>query len=255
MLLERRFDQLGTRGRRDLLPHLAGHGTEPPPDRTRRQPRRPRRAGGRASGPRSTRPAPTASARARVLATIAGLDPAQPLGAAEVVRRPRPTGVARRRRRVPEWLLPGRRPLPDDAVIAVETNPRVRRRRARRAQHPAAGRAALAQHPGRTGCTPLRSVLGPGRRRDAAAVSTTSSAIHTWSHTGDLGDPRAPAGRRCPDATWCWCSADGCSCRYPATVLYLISAEHGGSPNFDRRPGARRRPGSCPRSRAGSAPT
>ena len=178
--------------------------------------------------------ASTASARTRVLGQLRGLDPVRPLAPVEAC-----VGLDRPVWRdvdgaFPEWLLPGLSAMPADAVIALETNPVFVAALLVGFNTQLLGELRWRNIPVSTGCTPLRSFW---QRSNATTGSRVDDVfgVAKWSDTDDLGDPsHRPAelsGRDLVIAV-----RGRLFLRYPATVVYLTSAEIGGSPNFDVDP-------------------
>ena len=146
---------------------------------------------------RSIRRPPDGPVRVRVLAGIDGLDPAQPLAPPEIC-----FGLDR-----PVWRdLQGsvrgvaaarRRSAPEDSVIALETNPALHRRAAARLQHPAARRAALAQHQRRDRLHAAARLLGarahrhrrPHRRHHRASRAGSPRATSAIRRTARAAPP------------------------------------------------------------------
>jgi hypothetical protein len=177
---------------------------------------------------------PRAPAVVRVLDTVTGLDPAQPLAPPEVcvgLDRPVWSDV---QAAFAEWLLPGVGGLPEDSVIAVETNPRFVDSLLVGLNTQLLAELRWRNLPVATGCTPLRvfwdrADTGSGHRVDDI------TGIHAWPDTSDVGTPaHRPAGASGRDLVVV--VRGRLFLRYPATVVYLVTAEHGGTPDFDRDP-------------------
>lgn len=175
-----------------------------------------------------------ASAIVRVLETIDGWDPAQPLAPPEVcigLDRPVWSDVADA---FPEWLLPGVGAVPEDAVIAVETNPRFVDDLLTGINTQLLGELRWRNIPVATGCTPLRvfwdrADTGSGTRVDDII------GLHAWDDTSDVGaSQHRPAGASGRDLVVL--IRGHLFLRYPATVVYLTSAVHGADPDFDQDP-------------------
>jgi hypothetical protein len=172
----------------------------------------------------------------RVLDTIQGLDPAQPLAPPEVclgLDRPVWADVAGA---FPEWLLPGVGALPEDSVIAVETNSRFVDAVLTGLNTQLLNELRWRNLPVATGCTPLRVFWD---RAEVAAGDRVDDivGIHAWTAGSDLGDaqhrPPGASGRDLVVVV-----RGQLFLRYPATLVYLVSAEHAGTPDFDIDPAA-----------------
>ncbi len=173
-------------------------------------------------------------ARVRVLSTIEGLDPAQPLAPPEVcVGLDRPVW-ADVEDAFGEWLLPGIAALPEDSVIAVETNPRFVDALLAGFNTQLLGELRWRNIPVATGCTPLRTFwdradTGSGDRVDDII------GIQAWVDDTAVGDPQhRPGGAQGRDLVVV--IRGHLFRRYPATVVYLVTAEQGGTPDFDEDP-------------------
>ena len=172
----------------------------------------------------------------RVLDTIDGLDPAQPLAPPEVclgLDRPVWADVAGA---FPEWLLPGVGALPEDSVIAVETNPRFVDAVLTGLNTQLLNELRWRNLPVATGCTPLRVFWD---RAEVAAGDRVDDivGIHAWTGSSDLGDAQhCPAGASGRDLVVV--VRGQLFLRYPATLVYLVSAEHAGTPDFNQDPTA-----------------
>jgi hypothetical protein len=176
----------------------------------------------------------TAAARVRVLDHIAGLDPQQPLAPLEAC-----VGIDRPVWRdvdgaFPEWLLPGLSGVPEDAVIALETNPVFVASLLLGMNTQLLGELRWRNVPVSTGCTPLR---GFWHRSDPATGNRVDDVqgVANWADTAGLGDaanrPPQLSGRDLVVAV-----RGRLFLRYPATAVYLMSAAVGGSANFDVDP-------------------
>lgn len=175
-----------------------------------------------------------APARVRVLSTISGLDPAQPLTPPEVcVGLDRPVWRDLNEA-FPEWLLPGVGDLPEDAVIAVETNPVFTDALMVGYNTQLLGELRWRNLPIATGCTPLRvfwerADTGTGDRIDDI------TGIAGWPANSDLGAPaHRPGGAAGRDLVLVF--RGQLFLRYPKTLLYLVSAVHGGTTRYDLDP-------------------
>jgi hypothetical protein len=177
---------------------------------------------------------PQAPVIVRVLDTVTGLDPAQPLAPPEVcvgLDRPVWSDV---QAAFAEWLLPGVGKLPEDSVIAVETNPRFIDSLLTGLNTQLLSELRWRNLPVATGCTPLRvfwdrADTGTGDRVDDIV------GIHAWADTSDVGAAaHRPAGASGRDLVVV--VRGQLFLRYPATVVYLVTAEHGGTPDFTTDP-------------------
>jgi hypothetical protein len=171
---------------------------------------------------------PDASARVRVLATIDGLDPAQPLTPPEVcigLDRPMWKDVAAL---APEWLLPGVGTLPPDALVALETNPVFAEAFLVGLNTGLLEELRWRNVPVATACTPLRMFWD---RAEAVAGDRLDDirGIHAWLGGTGLGDPQHRAPGVVPSDLVLVIRSELFR-RYPSTVLYLVSAVHGSGP-------------------------
>ena len=176
----------------------------------------------------------TAPARRRVLDRVQGLDPARPLAPPEPclgLDLPMWRHLAAT---APDWLLPGVGQLGEDVVIGVSTNQdfvdaflvglntrmleELRWRNVRVA----------------SGCTPLRTFWQRADRADGARVDDILGVQH-WDDDTGLGAPQhQPPGLAGADLVLVFRSR--LFARYPKTLLYLISAERNGVPDFTTPP-------------------
>lgn len=179
---------------------------------------------------------PRAPAVLRVLETIEGLDPDQPLAPPE-----RCVGLGRAlwadvERAFEEWLLPGVGLVPEDAVISLETNPVFTDAFLCGVNTQLLAELRWRNIPVATGCTPLRRFWD---RVDPAAASRVDDivGIHAWPGDSPLGDlSHRPAGASGRDLV---VAVRGrLFLRYPATIVYLQSAVHGSAADFDQDPAA-----------------
>ncbi|MFI7494379.1 hypothetical protein ACH9D2_06625 [Kocuria sp. M4R2S49] len=159
------------------------------------------------------------AARTRVLATIDGLDPRQPLAPPEFcVGLDRPVW-ADVEEAFPEWLLPGAAALPEDSVIAVETNPRFVDALLIGLNTQVLGEWRWRNIPVATGCTPLRVFWDRADTGNGARLDDITG-VAAWADATSLGDPehRPPgiAGRDLVVLV-----RGQLFLRYPATVVYL----------------------------------
>jgi hypothetical protein len=182
----------------------------------------------------------TGSARVRVLAGIDGLDPAQPLAPLEVcVGLDRPVWRDLESQFV-EWLLPGVGQLPEDSVIALETNPVFTDALLTGLNHQLLAELRWRNLRAATGCTPLRVFWERANTGTGARVDDIVG-IAGWSDASALGDPsHRPGGAAARDLVVV--VRGQLFLRYPRTLVYLVSAIHSGAANFtlDPAPGAAR---------------
>jgi hypothetical protein len=177
---------------------------------------------------------PGGAARTRVLDGIEGLDPAQPLAPPEVcVGLDRP--VWRDLERCfPEWLLPGAGALAEDSVVALETNPAFIDALLLGYNTQTLGELRWRNQPVATGCTPLRVFWDRAHTGSGARVDDIVG-IAGWGTAGALGDPsHRPGGAAGQDLVVV--VRGTLFLRYPRTLVYLVSAEHGGVVDLDIDP-------------------
>ncbi|MEV8097956.1 hypothetical protein [Kitasatospora sp. NPDC085879] len=175
-----------------------------------------------------------APARVRVLAGIDGLDPAQPLAPPEVC-----VGLDRPVWRdlndaFAEWLLPGAGNLPDDSVNAVQTNPVFTDAFLVGYNTQLVGELRWRNLPIATGCTPLRVFWD---RADTASGQRVDDivGVANWPPGSALGAAEhRPGGAAGGDLVLLF--RGQLFLRYPKTLLYLVSAVHGGGVDFDADP-------------------
>lgn len=176
----------------------------------------------------------TAPAAERVLGTIDGLDPAAPLAPPEVCVGLERAAWADVERAFDEWILPGIDGLPVDSVVALETNPEFTDAFLCGLNSQVLTELRWRNIPVVTGCTPLRRFWD---RVDTAAGERVDDVVglHSWAFDSALGDPaHRPPGVAGRDLV---VTVRGALLqRYPATVIYLRSAVHGGQADFDRDP-------------------
>lgn len=174
------------------------------------------------------------AARVRVLAGIDGLDPAQPLAPPEVcVGLDRPVWRDLERT-FPEWLLPGVGALPEDRVIALETNPRFTDALLLGYNGQLLGELRWRNLPFASGCTPLRVFWERSNTSSGARVDDIVG-IASWTSDSGLGDPsHRPDGAAGRDLVVV--VRGQLFLRYPRTLVYLVSAEHDGAIDFDADP-------------------
>ncbi|MFF0945487.1 hypothetical protein ACFYE2_14850 [Kocuria sp. CPCC 205300] len=177
---------------------------------------------------------PDASAVIRVLATIDGVDPAQPLAPPEAcIGLDRPVW-ADVRNAFPEWLLPGVGTLPEDSVIAVETNARFIDSLLTGLNTQLLEELRWRNIPVATGCTPLRVFWDRADTASGARVDDITG-ITAWADGSDVGEPQhRPTGVSGRDLVIL--VRGHLFLRYPSTVVYLVTAGHGGSPDFTLDP-------------------
>jgi hypothetical protein len=177
-----------------------------------------------------------APAIVRVLDTVDGVDPAQPLAPLEVcIGLDRPVWSDLQRAE-PEWLLPGVGRIPQDAVIAVETNPVFIDALLTGLNTQLLAELRWRNIPVATACTPLRVFWD---RFDTAGGDRVDDivGIHAWPDGSALGTPaHRPPGASGRDLVVV--IRGELFRRYPATVVYLVTAMHGGVADFDVDPPA-----------------
>ncbi|MFC0678066.1 hypothetical protein ACFFGH_09445 [Lysobacter korlensis] len=177
---------------------------------------------------------PDASAVVRVIATLNGLDPAQPLAPPEAcigLDRPIWADV---RTAFPEWLLPGVGALPEDSVIAVETNARFVDSLLTGLNTQLLEELRWRNIPVATGCTPLRVFWDRADTASGARVDDITGILN-WGDGSDVGEPQhRPPGVSGRDLVVV--VRGHLFLRYPSTVVYLVTARHGGAPDFARDP-------------------
>lgn len=176
----------------------------------------------------------TAAARTRVLSTLGGLDPEQPLAPPEAcvgLDRPvwRDVSTA-----FPQWLLPGLSALPDDAVIAVQTSTAFVHALLVGMNTQLLSELRWRNIPVATGCTPLR---GFWQRSDPAAGGRVDdiTGVLAWPGDSELGDQaQRPVGL--PGLDLVVAVRGRLFQRYPTTVVYLTSVASSIPPTFDVDP-------------------
>jgi hypothetical protein len=181
--------------------------------------------------------ADTAPAAARVLATIDGsIDPAQPLAPPEPcigLARPAWADLAEASG---EWLLPGVGQLPDNCVIALQSDPIFIDAYLAGLNTQLLAELRWRNIPIATGCTPIRRFWD---RTDTStgARSDDIAGVASWTQDSALGDPAhlAPGatGRELVIAV-----RGDLLLRYPTTLIYLQSAVPPGATtaSFDADP-------------------
>ncbi len=177
---------------------------------------------------------PDAPVLIRVIGTITGLDPAQPLAPPEVcvgLDRPVWRDVEQS---FPEWLLPGVNALPADSVIALETNPRFTDACLLGYNTQLLGELRWRNIPVATGCTPMRVFWDRAHTQTGARIDDIVG-IPNWATDSDVGAPgHRPGGAAGKDLALV--VRGQLFVRYPRTVVYLVSAVHGGAADFDIDP-------------------
>lgn len=179
----------------------------------------------------------TAPVLIRVIDTISGLDPAQPLAPPEVcvgLDRPVWRDVEQA---FPQWLLPGVNALPEDSVIALETNPSFTDACVLGYNQQLLGELRWRNIPVATGCTPMRVFWDRANTQSGARIDDIVG-ITNWATGSDVGAPgHRPGGAAGKDLALV--VRGQLFVRYPRTVVYLVSAVHGGgAPDFDIDPDA-----------------
>lgn len=175
-----------------------------------------------------------APSRRRVLGTLSGLDPAQPLAPPEVcfgLDRPVWRDVEGA---FAEWLLPGVGRLPDDSVIALATNPVFIDALLTGYNAQLLAELRWRNHRVASRCTPLRVFWG---RADTGSGDRVDDivGIDNWPDASALGEPsHRPGGAAGDDLVVVF--RGQLFLRYPRTLVYLVSAVHGGAPDFDADP-------------------
>ena len=170
----------------------------------------------------------------RVLDTVDGVDPAQPLAPPELcvgLERPLWADVERA---FGEWLIPGVGALSENAVISLETNPVFIDAFLTGANTQLLSELRWRNIPVATGCTPLRRFWD---RADTATGDRADDVIgvHLWTADSALGAashrPGGAAGRDLVVIV-----RGALFLRYPSTIVFLQSAVHGAEPDFDVDP-------------------
>jgi hypothetical protein len=176
------------------------------------------------------------AARVRVLATIDGYDPTQALAPPEVcVGLDRPVW-ADVKDAFAEWLLPGVGAIPADSVIAVETNPRFVDSLLTGLNTQLLSELRWRNIPIATGCTPLRVFWDRAHTTSGDRIDDIVG-IRNWSDGSDIGAAQhRPAGASGRDLVIV--IRGQLFLRYPSTVVYLITATHGGTVDWTTDPAA-----------------
>lgn len=177
---------------------------------------------------------PDAPVRIRVLSVLTGLDPKQPLAPPEVcvgLDRPVWRDVEQT---LPEWLLPGVNALPEDSVIALETNPTFTDACLLGYNHQLLSELRWRNLPIATGCTPLRVFWDRAHTLTGDRVDDILG-VTRWPDASDLGTPpHRPAAVGGADLVIV--VRGQLFLRYPRTIVYLVSAKHGAATDFDVDP-------------------
>jgi hypothetical protein len=170
----------------------------------------------------------------RVLSTIDRLDPAQPLAPPEVcigLDRPVWRDLAAH---FSDWLLPGVGALPEDSVIALETNPTFIDALLVGYNTQLLSELRWRNQPLATGCTPLRVFWGRADTVTGDIVRDTDG-IAGWGGASSLGDSsHRPDGAASADLVLVF--RGRLFDRYPKTLSYLVSALRGGAVDFNEDP-------------------
>lgn len=177
----------------------------------------------------STTAAPAAT---RVLSTISGaVDAAQPLAPPELcvgLNRPAWADLAAAD---PEWLLPGIGQVPENAIVALQSDPIFIDAYLAGLNTQLLTELRFRNIPVATGCTPIRSFWA---RSDPAtgAAAPDIDGIASWAATSPLGDPgHRPTG---VTGTELVIAVRGELLeRYPTTLVYLQSAVPAGASAAD----------------------
>jgi hypothetical protein len=179
---------------------------------------------------------PAAPVLIRVIDTISGLDPAQPLAPPEVcvgLDRPVWRDVEQA---FPQWLLPGVNALPEDSVIALETNPSFTDACVLGYNQQLLGELRWRNIPVATGCTPMRVFWDRANTQSGERIDDIVG-IANWATGTDVGEAsHRPGGAAGKDLALV--VRGQLFVRYPRTVVYLVSAVHGGAADFDVDPDA-----------------
>jgi len=134
----------------------------------------------------------------------------------------------------PEWLLPGTAALVHDRAVLMQTNAAFVQALLLGLNGQILAELRWRNLPVAAGCTPLRNFWG---RTDPEAGEPADDIrpVPEWPATAALGDPaNQPAGPPGPDTVLV--VRGQLFLRYPATIVYLLSAEHDGEPDFTRDP-------------------
>jgi hypothetical protein len=133
-----------------------------------------------------------------------------------------------------EWLLPGIGKLPENSVIAVETNPRFVDSLLVGLNTQLLGELRWRNIPVATGCTPLREFWSRKDTTTGAPIPDITGVLN-WADDSAMGTPaHRPPGVSGRDLVIV--IRGQLFLRYPTTVVYLVTAEHGGTPDFSRDP-------------------
>ena len=187
--LERRFDQQVPGGPRAGSADARRTRTRHPPSEPPSPTGRPRRAGRRASGRVRSDRRPTAAARVRVLGHDRRARPGAAAGPAGGVRRSRPTGLARRRRRVPRVAAARRRRDARGRGHRAGDQPDIRATRCWSASTrncwPSCAGATFRSPPAARRC----AVSGSGPTPRPVSRVDDMFGVANWADSDDLGDP------------------------------------------------------------------
>ena len=156
----------------------------------------------------------------RVVDTIGGLDPAQPLAPPEICPDLDLPAWRFLRARSTYWLLPGADGIADGDVVALSTNQRFVDAFLVGLNTQVLGELRWRNIPVRAGCTPLRRFwdrLTPG----GASRSTDIVGVHKWPPASPLGDPTHSAE---PAERLVLAIRSPLFRQYPATLIYLTPA-------------------------------
>jgi hypothetical protein len=177
---------------------------------------------------------PDAPAVRAVLEAVIGLDPAQPLTPPEPcpgLDFPMWRHLAQLE---PDWLLPGVGQLPEDSVIAAETNAAFADAFLAGCNTRLVGELRWRNIRIAAGCTPLRAFWSRSDPTSGARV-TDIVGIQAWAATSGLGAAQhRPVGIGGQDLVLVFRTR--LLERYPGTVLWLVSAEHNGQVDFTQGP-------------------
>lgn len=170
---------------------------------------------------------PAGHARRRVLGSIEGIDPDQPLSPLEFcpgLDVPVWEWLDEHR---PEWLLPGLGSVPDDSVFAVQTNARFTDALLAGFNTELLGQLRWRNLRIASGCTPVRTFwnrVDPSGGEDGGPARLDDiTGLGTWREDRDLGDPaHRPPGVSGDDLVVVF--QGQLLVRYPNTLVYLVDA-------------------------------
>lgn len=180
-------------------------------------------------------PGPAGPAAQRVLATLEGLDPDEPLSPPEICADLDLPAWRFLRDEAPEWLLHGRGAIARDEVAALATNPAFVEAFLIGLNSQALGELRWRNIPFRTGCTPIRRFwdrITPDRPGDPARADTDIRGVAGWDPAQPLGhDDHAasPEGLR----SLVVALRTDLFRRYPKSLVYLAAARRGASGAVD----------------------